>query len=143
MKIFTRYTITLIGITVLSISASAQAPAKVRSNIACDNAVGETGFTGCEVLKLEALSGKMAPLQEKMQEITSEASTFIQRVVAENPGKSYQPPSQQFPYGHLIDTPKPQPKPTAPSPATVHPATTPTTPAAVAPAPAVPTPIKK
>ena len=99
--IMTRNVISAVLIVLVLTGASALAQAK--PNIACDDTpTPTTGFTGCEILRLRDYLSQEQMLRAQLEPLDKEASDFIQKVVANNPGKTYERPSQQFPLGRLI-----------------------------------------
>lgn len=113
------------------------APAPVADdNIACSNKVQPTtGFTECEMLRLSNYMSQLQAIKaesdKQVKPVADAGNEFIGKVVARNPGKQYESPSQQFPLGRLVPIPAPAP-PTDPH--TGQPAVAPT--AAPTPAPA-------
>lgn len=98
-----------------------------------------TGLTECQMLRisnyLNQLDTVNANANSAKKPIADAANLFISKVVEKNPGKQYEPASQQFPLGRLVPIPPtPAAPPTAPAASAAPPSPAP---------PAVPAPAKQ
>jgi hypothetical protein len=97
MKTITGLVVTL----ALCGSAFAQAKPEVKTHTAVCGSIPapDTGFTECEMDKLIALSTK---IKDAIAPFQQQGAALISQVERENPGKTYENPTQAYPYGRLV-----------------------------------------
>lgn len=88
----------------VSFGQTKPAAAPASTNVACDEKKDpNTGFTGCEMMRLNAYVTQEAYIRAKeLDPVDKDAAAFLGKVVANNPGKKYEAPSQVFPLGRLV-----------------------------------------
>lgn len=62
-----------------------------------------SGFTECEALKLSYLISVETPYELKLQTMDEDRMKFIDSLTPNYPGKTYEPPSKNYPIGRLVD----------------------------------------